>query len=144
MSIKSQILLVPVDGSDYAERAVDRAIEMHKAKQVKEVHLLNVQLPIPTAVTTFVGKRATAGYHHDEGMKAVKKANAKLERAKVPHQIHIGVGQPAEIIVEFCRELKCDAIVMGTHGHGAAVGALLGSVSRAVTAKSPVPVTTVK
>ena len=143
MSVKAQTILVPDDGSEHAERAVDQVIEMFKAKQVKEVHLLNVQYPIPTAVTTFVGKKATAGYHHDEGMKAVAKNEAKLTKAKVPHQVHIGVGKPGEIIVEFCKELQCDAIVMGTHGHGRAA-ALFGSVTRDVTAIAGVPVTTVK
>jgi nucleotide-binding universal stress UspA family protein len=144
MSVKKQVLLVPVDGSDHSLRAVERAIEMHKAGQVKEVHLLNVQLPIPTAVTTFVGKKATSGFHYDEGMKAVRQSNAKLERAKVPHQIHIGVGQPAETIVEFCKELHCEGIIIGTHGHGKAFTALLGSTSRDVSAKASVPVTTVR
>jgi nucleotide-binding universal stress UspA family protein len=144
MSMKKQVLLVPVDGSEHSLRAVERAIEMHKAGQVKDVHLLNVQLPIPTAVTTFVGKKATSGFHYDEGMKAVAQAVAKLKRAHVAHEVHIGVGQPAETITEFCKELGCEAIVMGTHGHGKAFTALLGSTSRDVTTMAGVPVTTVK
>ena len=62
----------------------------------------------------------------------------------MPHHIHIVVGQPAEAIVAFCEELKCDAIVMGTRGHGKAVGLILGSVARDVIAKASAPVTVVK
>ena len=60
------------------------------------------------------------------------------------HQVHIVVGQPAETIATFCQELKCDAIVMGTRGHGKAAGLLLGSVARDVIAKAAAPVTVVK
>lgn len=137
-------LLVPVDGSEGAERAVEHAIMLAGWGLVDQVHLINVQYPLPGAVSTFVGKKAVSGYHHDEGMKELKAAEAKLHTAKVPHHIHIVVGQPAEAIVAFCEELKCDAIVMGTRGHGKAVGLILGSVARDVIAKASAPVTVVK
>jgi nucleotide-binding universal stress UspA family protein len=144
MTTRRLNLLVPVDGSASAERAVDHVVMLAGWGLVDQVHLINVQYPLPGAVTTFVGKKAVSGYHHDEGMKALAGACAKLDAAKVPHQIHIAVGQPAETIVTFCQELKCDAIVMGTRGHGKAAGLLLGSVARDVIAKAGSPVTVVK
>jgi nucleotide-binding universal stress UspA family protein len=144
MTIAPQTILVPVDGSENAERAVDRVIELFAAGLVKQVHLVNVQYPIPREVTRFVGRKEVTGYHHDEGEKGLAQAKAKLSQAKVPYQVHIGVGAPPEIIVSFCKELSCDAIVMGTRGLGGAAGLLLGSVTRDVIAKSPVPVTLVK
>ena len=137
-------LLVPVDGSPSAERAVDHAIMLAGWGLVDQVHLINVQYPLPGAVTTFVAKKAVSGYHHDEGMKALEGADAKLHEAKVPHHVHIAVGQPAETITAFCEELKCDGIVMSTRGHGKAAGLLLGSVARDVIAKASAPVTVVK
>jgi nucleotide-binding universal stress UspA family protein len=85
-----------------------------------------------------------SGYHHDEGMKALKATCAKLDATGVAHQIHIVVGQPAEAITTFCEELKCDGIVMGSRGLGRAAGLLLGSVARDVIAKASAPVTVVK
>jgi nucleotide-binding universal stress UspA family protein len=137
-------VLVPVDGSDGAERAVDYAIVLVGWGLADQIHLVNVQYPLPGAVTTFVGSKAVSGYHHDEGIKALKATCAKLDAAGVAHQIHIAVGQPAETITAFCEDLKCDAIVMGTRGHGKAAGLLLGSVARDVIAKASVPVTVVK
>jgi len=137
-------LLVPVDGSAGADRAVDYALTLSGWRLTDQIHLINVQYPLPGAVTTFVGSKAVSGYHHDEGMKALTGACAKLDAAKVPHHVHIAVGQPAETIVAFCQELKCDAIVMSTRGHGKAAGLLLGSVARDVIAKTDVPVTVVK
>jgi nucleotide-binding universal stress UspA family protein len=137
-------LLVPVDGSEGADRAVEHALLLFQWGLVEELHLLNVQYPLPGAVSTFVGSKAVSGYHHEEGMKALESADAKLDAAKVPHQIHIVVGQPAEMIAAVCEELKCDGIVMGTRGHGRAAGLLLGSVARDVIAKTAAPVTVVK
>ena len=144
MTARKLNLLVPVDGSAGAERAVEYAITMSGWGLVDQIHLVNVQYPLPGAVSTFVGSKAVSGYHHEEGMKELKAADAKLHAAKVPHDIHIVVGQPAETIATFCQELKCDAIVMGTRGHGKAVGLILGSVARDVIAKASAPVTVVK
>ncbi len=137
-------LLVPVDGSTGAERAVDYAITLAGWGLSDQIHLINVQYPLPGAVSTFVGSKAVSGYHYDEGMKALKGACAKLDAASIAHEVHIAVGQPAETIATFCQDLKCDAIVMGTRGHGKAAGLLLGSVARDVIAKADVPVTVVK
>jgi nucleotide-binding universal stress UspA family protein len=137
-------LLIPVDGSASAERAVDYAIMLANWGLVGDVHLVNVQYPLPGAVSTFVGNKAVSGYHHDEGMKAVASACARLDAAKVPHQVHIAVGQPVDVITTFCQEFKADGIVMGSRGLGRAAGLILGSVARDVIARAPVPVTVVK
>jgi nucleotide-binding universal stress UspA family protein len=144
MTARKLNLLIPVDGSAGAERAVDYAITLASWGLADQIHLINVQYPLPGAVTTFVGSKAVSGYHHDEGIKALNATCAKLAAAGVAHQIHIAVGQPAEIITAFCDDLKCDAIVMGTRGHGKAAGLLLGSVARDVIAKASAPVTVVK
>src|SRR5687767_4719278 len=98
MTARALNLLIPVDGSVGADRAVDHAAMMWGRGLVGEVHLVNVQYPLPGAVTTFVGSKAVSGYHHDEGMKALAGAETKLHAAKVPHHLHIVVGQPAEMI----------------------------------------------
>ena len=92
----------------------------------------------------FVGRKAVSGYHHDEGEKAVASAKAKLEATDIPHQLHIGVGNPGETIVHFAKDFGCNAIVMGTRGLGGTAGLLLGSVTRDVIAKTDIPVTLIK
>lgn len=143
MSCVPQKVLVPIDGSQNAARALTYALHLAKCEVVSEVHLVNVQPPVDSAVTTFVGKKAVSGYHHDEGMKALAAARALVEQANVPHQIHIGVGQPPDIITAFCAELGCDVIIMGTRGRTGAAAAILGSVAQGVISRSKVPVTLV-
>ncbi|MFM2130118.1 MAG: universal stress protein [Pseudomonadota bacterium] len=144
MSMTPRKILVPVDGSDNSNRAVDLVASYAASGLVGEVHLLNVQPSVSGDVSAFVGKRALQGYHHDEGMKVLTPVQKRLASTSLKTVLHIGVGDPAEIIVEFCEELGCDNIVMGTRGLGGAVGLLLGSVSTDVLEKTNVPVTLVK
>jgi nucleotide-binding universal stress UspA family protein len=53
-------------------------------------------------------------------------------------------GQPARTIVDFAAHSDCDAIVLGSRGHGDAEGGFLGSVSHKVTSLAPCTVVTVK
>ena len=102
MTARKLNLLVPVDGSAGAERAVDYAITMTGWGLTEQIHLINVQYPIPGAVTTFVGSKAVSGYHHDEGMTASSPRAPNWTRQRCPHLAYL-VGQPAETIATFCR-----------------------------------------
>ncbi len=140
-------ILVPVDGSEPANRAVEHLIsKLAWYRDGVEVHLLNVQHPIPygNRVSSVVGHDKIAQYHHDEGMAVLKGAMQKLDAAKVKYHYHIGVGDEAEIICKYAGEKGCDQIFMGTRGRGSVAGLLLGSVACKVIHLSPVPVLLVK
>jgi nucleotide-binding universal stress UspA family protein len=139
-------LLVPVDGSEYSLRAVDYVVRraLH-SKDPVTLHVLNVQMPITTVnVKLFVSPESLESYYREEGARALQGA---LERAKseglepIPH---IGVGDPAKIVIDYCREKNADEIIMGTHGRGALAGAFLGSVAQKVIHLASVPVVLVK
>jgi len=59
-------------------------------------------------------------------------------------EILIKRGTPAEIIVETAKELSCDLIVMGTHGHSALADVLIGSTAKWVVRHSPIPVLVIR
>jgi nucleotide-binding universal stress UspA family protein len=139
-------LLVPVDGSENALRAVDFVIK--KAgwyREPVEIHLLNVQPPIVSGnVTMFISQDQLNDYYQEEGLKALESARAKFDGAQVPYKHHILVGDPAETITRFAREQGCDQILMGTRGLGAIGSLLLGSVATKVIHLADVPVLLVK
>jgi nucleotide-binding universal stress UspA family protein len=139
-------ILLPVDGSEASLRAVDRVQKIAGLlKEPAEILLLNVQQALRQGVTAFVSPKQIDSYHHDEGIKALAQARAKLDAAKVPHQFHIGVGdEPAEVIAHYARDKKCDQVVMGTRGLGSVAGVLLGSVTTKVIHLVDVPVLLVK
>jgi len=137
-------VLVPVDGSPQADRAVKHAIEMSKIGQARELHLLNVQPALSGDVAAFVDKPTRDDYHRDEADKSLESARKLLKAADMPFKEHIGVGQPAPTIVAFAKKLGCGQIVMGTHGLGAALRLVLGSVAQEVVRESDAAVTVVK
>ncbi len=137
-------LLIPVDGSEASIRALQVGIDKAARAPGTTVHLLNVQPAIPASITDFVRAESVADLHREEGEKALVQARALLASTKVDHRVAIEVGPVAETIAAYAREQACDAIVMGTRGHGPVTGLLLGSVTNKVISLVEIPVTLVK
>lgn len=137
-------ILLPVDGSANSERAVKYVIELVESCQAFEIHLLNVQPPVSGDVSTFVGKQSIEDWHRDEAEKALASAKKLLDAAGSPYKVHIGIGNPGDVIASFAKKLGCGQVVMGTRGLGSAFGLLLGSVATHVISHVDVPVTLIK
>jgi nucleotide-binding universal stress UspA family protein len=135
--------LIPIDGSANADRAVALVIKQAAdSKEPIEIHLLNVQHPFPGTIKG-VAEQARQ-YHHDEGAKALTNARKLLDDAKLKYTYHISVGDSAEIIAHFVKDLKIDQVFMGTKGAGAMANMLMGSVATKVLHLVEVPVVLVK
>jgi nucleotide-binding universal stress UspA family protein len=139
-------LLIPVDGSDYSLKAVDYAV--YRARESKapiEVHLLNVQMALASVnVKLFVSAESLESYYRDEGHRALEAPLSRARSAGLQVTSHIGVGEPAKIIIDYATDKKADEIIMGSHGRGALAGAFVGSVAQKVVHLSPVPVVLIK
>jgi YjbE family integral membrane protein len=138
-------LLVAVDGSEASQRAVATALARAKrAPERFELHLLNVQKPLPRDVASHSSAADRSDYHHDEGLKALQPARALLDAEAVNYWVHIDVGNPAEVVDRYARTLDAQEIVMGTRGLGNIADALLGSTSEEVVRLASRPVLLVK
>ncbi|ATE61551.1 universal stress protein [Thauera sinica] len=137
-------ILIPVDGSDNAGRAVLQALEMREQAPDLDIHLLSVQIPIDGHASSFVSAEALADYHREEGLAALAGARRTLEAAGAPYAHHIAVGHVADTIVRYAQEHGFDLILMGSHGRTGLLHLLMGSVAREVSSRSKVPVTLVK
>lgn len=139
-------LLVATDGSAYSDHAVDYAIR--RAGTCREpvlVHLLNVQTPLQGVnVKLFISQESIQEYYRDEGNAVLAPAVERLKHAGLGCEPHIGVGDTAQVIVEYARHQGCDEIVMGTHGRGGLAGAVMGSVAQKVIHQAIIPVVLVK
>lgn len=137
-------VLVPVDGSEQALRALRHVVEFVREHGDVDVHLLNVE-PAPV-------EWQTRGMEHDavesqlrfRSRELTKAAREILDQAGIAHQSHFRLGAVPETIVEVAQSLGCEAIVMGMRGLGAVSGWVLGSVARKVLHLSDLPVTLVK
>jgi nucleotide-binding universal stress UspA family protein len=138
-------ILVPVDGSQAALRAVKHAAAI-AAHGKGEVHLLNVQpiLPMYGMVRAYMRLPQYKAARATLARQALAGAEKLLARQKIKHRDHVMYGEPGETIAFAARELKCRMIVMGTRGQGAVGSLLLGSVATKVVHLAKVPVTLVK
>ena len=125
-------ILVAVDGSSHSAK-VARAVIQHVSayKEPPELHLAYVHLPLPTmgGLIKPIGHEALQRYYRDEGEDALRIAKKLFDRAKLVCTMHIMVGPVAESLTSEAKKLKCDLIIMGTHGMGAVLGMLRGSVA---------------
>lgn len=139
-------VLVAVDGSENSDRVVEFLLKQNGwYRNPAELHLLNVQLPIMGVnVKLFISSDSLNAYYRDEGAAALKRARARLDAAGIPYLHHIGVGGPAETIVEYAQAKDCDQILMGSRGLGSVTGLVLGSVATKVLHLTHVPVTLIR
>lgn len=138
-------ILLAVDGSPISTRAVKHVVKL--ARQLAapaELVLFHADPPLLQAVAVKLGVEQVHRYHADNSRYAIKAARAALTRAQVPFTELLVVGEPAEAIVRHAGKGRFDLIVMGTHGHGALQGLLLGSVAAKVIAHGDIPVTVVR
>lgn len=139
-------ILVPVDGSDCALRAVEYVIRnAASAREAPQVYLLNVQWNVAAGnVKLFINQETINDYYREQGMAALRSARAALDAAALPYQYHISVGTPAEAIAQYASQQNVDQIVMGRQGQGRLQSLLLGSVVSKVLHLVECPVVLVK
>jgi len=138
-------ILVPVDGSDLSGRAMDASVAL--AKPLGAVVVGFVAEPTPPLPA--VGRAPAIVEHetqlHDRRTEAhAKQVLARFEeRARAAGVAFEGHHEQAPLvdqaIVDAAKALGCDLIVMVTHGRGAFGEFLFGSHTKAVLARSTLP-----
>ena len=140
-------ILVPVDGSASANRAVAHALLLAHGLSDTRITLLNVQNQ-QTLDTSDVSSITSVGANTeravDQSKKALHQAIQLCRNAHVKFDTRSAYGPIGETIGKIARESAADQIVMGTRGFSSWQGMVLGSVSTKVIQLSLVPVTLVK
>lgn len=139
---RKSVLLVPVDGSDCALRALTYACRRFKSGGFDAVVALNVQMPMPPS--GFVTRNMIEEHHEQLSEEVLDRARAVAARAKVQLTCAMAVESPATAIVSFVRKSRGDEIVMGTRGLGRIGNLLMGSTATKVVQLADVPVTLIK
>lgn len=142
-------ILVPVDGSAHADRALHYArklaLVLVKAGVATELDLLNVQTPIVYGeVLVYVGEERARAHAMKAGERALESARRTLAEAGFPFQAYVEVGEVAEVIATHVQKHHISEVVMGTRGLGSVSGLVLGSVATKIIHLVDVPVTLVK
>ena len=133
-------VLIPVDGSANALRAVDHAVAEYRRHHELELHLLNVQPPLSRHVARFINKHDRESWHREQAEAAMARAKDQLHKASVPHQSHWTVGERAGEICAAATRLGAHHIVMGTARKNSITRMLEDSVTNRVLEATTVPV----
>ena len=138
-------LLVPVDGRELSERAMQAGIDLARQLGARITGFVaEPEMPLPNAgtqPTTYARQRDA----HEQ--RADTHAHAVLERFGAMAQAagvafsgrHACTDLVGSSIAELANELECDMIVMVTHGRGAFGELMFGSHTKNVLNKSRIP-----
>jgi nucleotide-binding universal stress UspA family protein len=141
-------VLVPIDGSDQAWRALDHALDQFESETIT---VLTIVDPLEGMYTDLEG-----GYYtHETYEQAVEAGEQRCEEARRRAQesgrmaetvleTAVEVGRPSQEILAYVENEDIDHVVMGSHGRSGVSRILFGSVAETVTRRAPVPVTIVR
>ena len=134
-------ILLPLDGSALAERAIEQVEKMGK-ESVAEVLLLRV-VPSPLGKAPEAGQiEESKAYAEAAGQATayLEKIAKRLAAISVKSRILVPSGEPYAEILAAAHKEDVDCIVMSTHGGTALARTLLGSTAERVvyTTKRPV------
>jgi len=141
-------LLVPVDGSEHAKKALSVACQFARQEGVT-LHLLHIPEELAHETTLVWGIGAIAVEAPREEREAIgkqvvdKAAEAARELGATTLETVIGQGDPARTIISEARRRDVDAIVMGSRGLSDLKGLVVGSVSHKVSHAADCTVITV-
>jgi nucleotide-binding universal stress UspA family protein len=135
-------LLVPLDGSELAEKALQVGIELAHAVPAQLV-LVRATFQLDSAALSGADSAvlATAQEETDlhQGRQAMDELRSRLAQQGVVAQTVTSRGSPAAVIVDVATRHQADLIVMTTHGHAGMERMLFGSVAAEVLRRAPIP-----
>jgi nucleotide-binding universal stress UspA family protein len=147
-------ILVAVDGSAHAERALEEAIELARttgasltlvnvAPELSEWSLEGAGLPPPVNPAAGVPLPTDPAQRREQVAREHHEILAHAQ-ARVPESVKATTvlleGRVGDAIIERIRAAGHDLVAMGSRGHGELRSMVLGSVSHEVLHQSPVPV----
>jgi|SRR5882672_1297295 len=139
-----QHVLLPTDGSELGLRAARNGVRLAK--------LIGARLTALTVTPKFrpegLQAHAILRAAHEAEARSRSVAHMALDAvARLAREAGLGCAllhqvsdKPGEVITRVAADLRCDLIVMASHGYGGLRALVLGSVTGEVLARSRVPV----
>ncbi|MBS0445857.1 MAG: universal stress protein [Proteobacteria bacterium] len=143
-------ILVPIDGSETAERGLKEAIRLAAGQQQRPtLYLLHVVHDISMVIEMSAVQSAdeTLAYLKKFGEEVLSKAGQAAAAAGLASEPILRVvqrGRVSDLIVSEAERLGCELIVMGTHGRRGLSRLAMGSDAALVLQSGSLPVLLVR
>lgn len=138
-------ILIAADGSIYTERMLAHLamqdVWLDRAHRYTVVHCVE---PLPPRAGAYLDADVRRLYYASESERVFEPVRTFFKHHGLDANFVSKVGSAAQVIAKMADSGKFDLIVMGSHGHGALAGLLMGSVSTKVLALSRTPVLLVR
>ncbi len=133
-------LLIPLDGSSLAERALHCAVRLADLLDAKLLLLRVAELAPHIKHTQETEVEAVTAA--EEYLEEVRRVIVSMEGSFAPARIELftSFGKPEQQIVEIARREKADMLVMTTHGRTGFFRLVLGSISAGVIHNCHLPI----
>ncbi|HUU47274.1 MAG TPA: universal stress protein [Nitrosopumilaceae archaeon] len=126
-------ILVPLDGSKYSEKALQRASEISIAFDSKIILLYVVEKSLPL---NLLDRKEYLEILQKFGNKTLKKASDILLKKEIIAKTLLKEGNIVAEIEKVAKKENCDLIIVGNKGLGSVTRFLLGSVSNKLAQSS--------
>ena len=139
-------LLIPVDGSDFSDRAIDAGVSFAKAVGARVTGFIAEPQVVVPNLPGFVGRESGAAVGmpppaRQHGQSALDRITARAGAAGVPCEVlQVADDNVAEAIVAAALRQGCDLIVMASHDRTCLDRLLHGSATDAVLGHTAIPV----
>ncbi|MCD4683372.1 MAG: universal stress protein [Bacteroidales bacterium] len=134
-------LLVAIDFSEVTELILEKVEEI-ALKTGAKVWLIHVVRPEPDFIGYEVGPDSERNFmakrFRDKHVK-IQEVSEKLKKRGINITPLLVQGPTVETIIEKAKKLNVDMIVSGSHGHGRMFYIMVGSTSKGLIKKSPIP-----
>ncbi len=139
-------LLVPIDNSDNANRALQHAVRLAKEIGAVELDIVNAHEPpfVYGEVAVHMTEEKAKALQKRRSEDLLHAAGEMAKAAGVPFTTAVLSGDVPRVLAKFAEDKGCEGIVMGTRGMGAIGNLVMGSVATKIIHLTKLPVTLVK
>ncbi|WP_138004348.1 universal stress protein [Halalkalirubrum salinum] len=136
-------ILVAYDGSNAAQKAVNRAVKAADGEEIILLRVIEVADGMLEAGIDIVQERLKE-VQDEKTNEVSEEIKPMLEAEGVEFRIETVVGKPSKKIVSFAEENDVSEIVVGSRGREGVSRVLLGNVAESVVRRAPVTVIVVR
>ena len=138
-------ILLAADGSPYTKRMLAYVATHEDWLGAHHRYVVVTAVPgIPPRAAGALGRDIVKGYYDDEAEKVFKSIRTFFKGRGISAEFVSKVGPAAEVIAKQAIGGSYDLLIMGSHGSGSVVNAVMGSVATKVIASCKTPVLLVR